>query len=475
MDAVRRVAKNTGILIAGRVVGEAIAAVTSIFLVRYLGATRLGVYSFVFAYLLFFSIIKDLGMGQILLRELSREKAKRDKLIGNGIIINIILSIVAIIFASLVISFLDYSFNIKCLVYIASLTFLLSFQSLYRLIFAVDLRMEYATLVDIIEKVLRMTLFFYLIFLKAPLIWFVISELAVIFPGFLLIRHFSNRFIKLSFKIDLEIWKYLFKESWPLVLMSVFVIIYHRIDQLMLFQMKGPEAVGYYSAAVKLPEVLVLFPAALGTSVFPLMSRYFKTSSESLIQTYTLSFKYLLMIIIPIAFGATILSRPIISLIYGQEFLPSASSLAILTWAEVFIFYSFVFYEVMVAVNKQRLYLLFTGSAAVANVLLNLLLIPRYGIVGASLATLIARIVSAGPILGHLLPATRQYNLVGCRFFARPLVASVIMGVYVYYLRFHLAWAIIGGAIVFILAMLLIGGINHQDFQLAKAVLKRDR
>jgi len=475
METLRRVAKNTGVIIVGKIINGSIGLVTVIFLARYLGASNFGIYSFVFAYLAFFAIITDLGIGLILVREISRDRTKADRFIGNAIIIKITLSLFALGLAWLIISFLHYPFNTKLLVYIASLSFLLSFRSLYGLIFEVDLRMEYPLLVSIVRNLLRLVLFLYLIFLKAPLVWFIIVVIISIFPEFFLILHLSRRFVRPRFEIDLGIWKYLFKESWPLALTTVFVMIYHRIDQLMLFQMKGDEAVGYYSAAVGLPEALVIFPSAFMTSVFPLMSQYFETSRQSLARAYTLSFKYMLMLIIPIAVGTTLLSRPLIYSIYGARFLPSVPALSILICSEIFVFYGLIHYEILISTDKQRIYLLFTCTGAVVNVILNLILIPRYGIVGASIATLISYILSAGVIIGHLLPATRRYNVVGCQAMVKPFLASMVMGIYVYCMRSHLALAIVGGAIVFILLMFLIRGINQQDIQLAKVLFRKEK
>lgn len=473
METVHRVAKNTGILIAGKIIGEAIGLLTAIFVIRYLGANNLGIYSFVFAYLGFFAIIIDFGISDILVREISRDRTRADRFIGNAIILNIILSLCALSLACLIISFFHYPSSVKLLVYIASLTFLLSFRYVYAFMFQVDLRMEYSTLVNIVSKLLKLALLLYLIFLKASLFWFIIVEVIIIFPEFFLIRRLSRRFVLPKFKIDLGIWKYFFKECWPIALIAAFIMIGHRIDQLMLFRMKGAQALGYYSAAAKLPEALIIFPSAFMASLFPLMSRYFKTSLQSLTQAYTLSFKYMLMLIIPVAVGATLLSRPIISLIYGESFLPSVPVLSILTWAEIFGFYGLIHYEILISVNRQRLYLLFAATGAVVNVMLNLILIPRYGIVGASIATLISHSLTAGLIIGHILPATRVYNIAGCKAMLRPLAASVVMGAYVYYVRFHLALAIMGGAIIFFLTMLLIQGIDRQDIQLAKAIFRK--
>jgi O-antigen/teichoic acid export membrane protein len=475
METVQRVAKNTSVVIIGKIINGSISLLTGIMLARYLGVSNFGTYSFIFAYLAFFVIVTDLGISTILVREISRDKTKADKFIGNAIIIKILLSLFAFGLACFIISFLPYSYDTKLLVYIASLSFLFSFRSLYTLVFEVNLKMEYPLFVSIVRNILRLALFLYLIFIKAPLLWFIIAVIITILPELLLIFHLSKRTIKPRFEIDLGIWKYLLEESWPIALTAIFFITYHRIDQIMLFQMMGDETVGYYSAAVGLSEVLAIFPSAFMTSVFPLMSQYFKTSEQSLVRAYTLSFKYMLMLIIPVAVGTTLLSKPIISFFYGTMFIPSAPALSILIWSEIFIFYGVIHYEILISTDKQKIYLLFCSTGAVANIILNFVLIPRYGIVGASAATLVSHIISAGVIFGHFVPATRIYNVVGCQAMLRPMVASMIMGIYVYYIRSNIISAIVGGVVVFFSTMLVIKGINQQDIELAQLLFRKQK
>ena len=470
MNVVRSVAKNTFVLITGRVIGEFLGLVTAVFLTRYLGPANLGIYSFVFAYLAFFNIITDLGINDIILREVSRNIEKADTLIGNGIVMTTVFSIFAVITSCLIILPLNYPPLVKISVVIASLGFILSFKNMYLLIFQASLHMEYSVLSSIVTNVLKLAAFFYLIAVKAPLVWFIAAGVIVILPSALLMACLSKKFIIPKFNIDLKVWKYLLSESWPIVLLSTFTMIYHRIDQVMLFQMKGAQEAGYYSAAVKLPEIFVIFPSAFMASAFPLMSKYFKASDKSLVGAYTLSFRYLMMLIIPVAMGAMMLAAPIIKLIYGESFLPAAPVLSVLAWAEVFIFYGLIHYEIVVAVNRQRLLLFFSGAGAVINVILNLILIPRYGMMGAGVATLIAYMLSAGLVLGILLPSTRRYNIVGLRSMLKPLAASVIMGLYVYYMKSCLAAAILGGALIFGLVMIALKGIEKKDILLVKSI-----
>jgi O-antigen/teichoic acid export membrane protein len=129
--------------------------------------------------------------------------------------------------------------------------------------------MEYVVLAEIISEIIRLGIFLFLISLKATLLQFIIGGIIASLPGLAIIISLSNKFIKPTFQLDLKLCKYILKESWPLFLTSVFVIIFMRIDQIMLFYMKGTEAVGYYSAAVRIVETLSIIPLAFMTSVFP--------------------------------------------------------------------------------------------------------------------------------------------------------------------------------------------------------------
>ena len=126
MNTVQRIAKNTGVIIAGDVVNKAIGLVIVIFLARYLGAAGYGKYAFVFAFLMFFGIIADLGINQILVREISRDRSLASKYIGNAVVIKFILSILAIASAAIIITLMPYPADTTTYVYIMSLTLLLS-------------------------------------------------------------------------------------------------------------------------------------------------------------------------------------------------------------------------------------------------------------------------------------------------------------------------------------------------------------
>ena len=474
-NIVNRMAKNTGWIIFGHLLNTAIGLITVTYLARYLGSEGFGKYSFVYAYLWFFGIITDLGINTILVRDISRDRAGAAIFIGNVIIIKLLLSILTIFLSCLIIVYLKSSSEIRTLVFIGALGFIFSFGSVYRVIFQASLNMFYPTAINILDSIVKFILFMWLVAIRASLAKFVFATVVYILPGLFAIIYFSARFVKPVFKVNFALWRNLLKESWPLVFTAVFIIIYTRIDQLMLFHMKGAREVGYYAAAVRVVEIFTVIPAAFLTSVFPLMSTYFKTSRESLKLIYRLSFKYMLSIILPIAVGVSLLSKQITVILYGKEFLPSVSALTILIWSEVFVFYGIVNQSILVSANKQKIDLMFTSVAAATNIVLNFILIPNYGIAGASIATVVSYSLGGGAITGFFLSSTRAYNVTAWKTMARPLIASSVMAIFVYFLRPIPLMAVFGGALVFCAVMFFLRGIDQEDIRLIKAVFRKEK
>jgi O-antigen/teichoic acid export membrane protein len=450
---------------------------SGLLLARYLGPSDYGVYSWAFAYLAFFTILTDLGIGSIIVRNAAKEPSSADAVLSHAASLKLLLSLLATALGCVIVSVFDQPSSTRVVVYMVSLSLAITTfgpYGLFSVIFQVKLRMEYPVAVRSLTSLSNLASFLVLMQLGATGVGpFVGATILSSFVGLCMMWYLSNRFVDVKLAIDLQAWKGLLRESWPLALNALFITVYTRAGLLMLLDMRGPDVVGYYSAALRLTEMLTPFVGAFMTSVFPLMSAYVHASEPKLLATYTLSFKYALMAIIPIAVGTSLLSRPIVLLTYGQGFLPSVPALSILIWSEVFIFYGFVHSYLLISMGKQRTFLAFTGIAAATNILLNVLLIPAYGELGASVAAVLSNIFGAGLVVGHLLPSTRLYNMVGARYMVKPLLASSLMGLYVCLTRSHFLLAVLGGAAVFVIAMFCIGGIGPGDVRLARAVFRR--
>jgi len=386
-----RIFRNSGTVIAGNVTKGAIGLVIAVILARYLGKTEFGVYNYIFTLLYLFAIIPNLGMNSILTREISSDRSRKKLLLGNALSLRLLLSLLAIILLSLTIILLKGRSYTSKLVWIASLGLLLNIQTIYETMFRVDLRMHYPILSNVIKSVLYALFILLIIYLKLGLREIILASLFAGFVALLIMVRWSKRYFPITPIFNHNVFKYLLKECWPLALSSLFVVIYIRIDVVMLEFMKGFEAIGSYSAAYKLTDALNIIPIAFVSSLFPLMSRYAKKDGKTFSYICYLGLKYMLIIIIPLLIGTTLLSERIIG-IYGTKFLTSAVTLRILIWSSFFVFLNIMLVNILISLRRQRIDALISGISIFINIGLNLFLIPKFSYNGAGIATVITQI-----------------------------------------------------------------------------------
>lgn len=474
MSNVQRIAKNSGIIIVGDVIFRVISLAVIICLARYLGTVGFGKYSFVFAYLAFFDILLDLGLQQILVREMSRDASFASKLIGNAYIIRLILAVFGVVLSIIVINLLSYPIDTTTYVYIASFTLpFISFSYFYSTIFQANLKMEYNVIAKLVFKIISAILIIQIIFSQGTLMQVI---LVLVFSRMVetLINYIcSRKFVRAKFEIDFKLWRYLFKESLPLALASVIWIIYFRIDVVMLSMMQGDASVGIYSAAYKLSEPLSFIPAALMISLFPIMAASFKTSEERLVKSYRFAIRYILIIILPIAISITIIADKIVFLIYGAEFVSSAAVLQILIWALVFTSTNSVLLNLLVSVDKQKLYAVSIAICAIVNVVFNFILIPMWSYNGAAIATVATNIVLFG-VSFYFVSKHLHVVLPVHKILLKPLMCGLIMGAFAYYfINVNIFLLIPLAAAVYLVALLASKTFNKEDWYIIKKVIRK--
>jgi len=274
-------------------------------------------------------------------------------------------------------------------------------------------------------------------------------------------------------EIDWSFWKPTIKEALPFGLSGIFIMIYYWIDSVMLSLLQGDTVVGWYNASYRLVLVLAIIPSAILTSLFPLMSRFYESSEKSLRFSYEKSFKYLLIIAVPIGVGMTLLADRIILLVYGSEYTPSIIALQILIWSEVLIFLSIVFGNLLNSINKQIIVTRQTAIAAILNVIMNLLLIPRYSYVGASIATVATECFAFMFLLTHT--SKMGYNVANrtsLNTLLKIMTASLLMGSFIWYFKnLNLLILIALSTLIYLVIFYVIGGVDKDDILLAKQII----
>lgn len=392
MSTIKSLIKNGISLASAEIITKALAFIMTIYIARYLQEVEFGKYSFAFAFTFFFAVISDMGLSTLTIRDLARNKENAGKYFVNISLLKFILSILALISLFILINQLEYPSDTVLAVYLAgSYEVINSYNQFCRSIFRAFEKMEYETLVRVIEKIILFILIIWIITHNYGLIEivyaFLITSIIILLLSLLLI---FKKFIKPKYELDLNFTKNIAKDAFPFALTIIFVAIYFKIDTVMLSIIKGDEVVGWYNASYNIIDGLSpLIAGSVAGATLPLMSKYYtlQNKKKELENIYIQSFQIVFIIGLFISIVTTTFADKIIELFYGKGYSNSAIALQILIWAFFIICMSTVSSSFLSAINKQRIVVIGTCIGALSNLVLNLLLIPQYSYIGAAFAT----------------------------------------------------------------------------------------
>jgi O-antigen/teichoic acid export membrane protein len=404
---IRRVSQNTFFLFFSESISKILVFFFFILAARGLGVKEFGILTFSLAYATIFDVLADLGLNVFLTREVARNYDKAKKILPNVITIRLFAAILATILSCVIVNLFNYQILTIKVVYIISLWII--FNSLSLLIYAIFQayeKMQYISISKVLNTSLLLIGSLILSYFKANVLIFAILYLTVsfvvfIFNGIIL----KIKFVSLSFGFDYKFWKCILKESIPIGIALIFISLYAWINSTILLLIKGEEAVGWFNAAYRLTMSLTYLSTAFLTAVYPLLSRYAFESKEKILFIINKSFKFLLVLALPISIGVFIMADKIIILLYGNSYLPSILSLRILAWVEVLTYLNVIFGNIATATNHQNILTKQTVFALIVNIILNIILIPKLSFIGASIATVCTEAFALGYYL-YAIPKT---------------------------------------------------------------------
>jgi O-antigen/teichoic acid export membrane protein len=434
---------------------------------------KFGQYSFIFAYLAFFCLLGDFGIDSIAIREISKDKQQSSLLLGNLIFLRLILSLLGALSGCFLIQLFNYPSQMKNLIYLASLSIFFSyrynsFRSIFEIPFQIRLRMFYPVVLKILAELLFLIGVVLIISYDKGLAGIIFARIIAPLPSSLILILLSYQVIRPKFRIELSLCRRCIKYCLPLALTLFIGLVLGRIDILILSQLKNDLELGYYSAAMRLVEILSLFPITMLITVYPLMARYQPEAPDKMKEVYQTAFKYLFSLILPLTVIMIFYREEIISLIFGRTYLPSSKVLPYLMGGMVFIFFNMVYNYILVAANLQTYYLYAILGAALTNILFNLLLIPSLGFVGAGIAALLSQMSIF--LYALSLPKTRTYALSACKSGLVPLLASLVLIIYLIFLPSSSLLLLIFLPILYILVTYLLGGISPKEIEILRSL-----
>jgi PST family polysaccharide transporter len=390
-EQVQNVLGNITWLSFDKILRLGVGLFVGVWVARYLGPELFGQLSFALAFVALFSPLASLGLDAIVVREIVRSPEDTAVTMGTCFELRLAGSIVALIAASLTILLLRPTEQLMLLlVLIAGAAFLFQTFDVIDLWFQARVQAKYVVYAKNAAFLTVSAAKVGLILSGAGLLafaWMVLAETALSAAGLILVYAQRHQSI-FDWKPEWRRAKNLLQESWPLLLAGVSVVLYMRVDQVMIGSLLNDAEVGKYSVAVKLVEIWYFVPSAIAASVFPALIKARHEDEEFYRRRLQLFYDFMSAIAFGIALIAFIFADQIIRLLYGRTFVDAAPILAIYAWATIPVFLGVASGQHLVVENRTRVALYRTAIGGVVNVLLNLVLIPKFGTIGAAFASL---------------------------------------------------------------------------------------
>ncbi|MFC1914661.1 flippase [Chloroflexota bacterium] len=472
MNTAHRIIKNTGSLLISEVIGSLLTFTATVYIARVLGPGDFGKISFAIAIIFYFTLIADPGLSILGTRQVARDKEKIKDYVGSTLTLRLCLATIGFVLLLLVALFINKPLEIKYIIILYGLGLIpigLSFAWVFR---GVE-KMEYIGLGRILTGV---------IYIVLVLSFFKSSEQLLLVPCFwvgsnllaagLLISIFVRSFGKPRLRFNLASWRSLLKQALPMGFAVIMGYIMLSIDTVMLGFMKSNEEVGYYNAAYKIIIFLSMMSASYSETIYPLASSYYQVSLDSLKRLLQFSTKLMSTLALPLAVGGTILARPIMNLIFGAKYDNGIIALQILIWATAVAMVRLAYSRGLLSSDRERRFARVVTAGAIVNIILNLILIPPLGFIGAAIATVAAETVV---FLGFYTEFRKVMEVPLARHLVKPLIASAIMSLFLYWgldgLNLNVIALIFGGAFIYFVFLLAIKGLSKQEMRLIRSTV----
>ncbi len=459
----KRIIKNFFSLTTANLFGQLFAFISTAYLARILNASGFGKIAFVQGIIAYFALITNFGLRTIGVREIAKNRNEIKRYVSNLLALRLTLAITSFILLLIFLVFVNKPIDYKILIALFGLTL---FPQVLLLDWAFEgtERMEFVGIARIMRPAIYLLLVLFFVkspqdLLNIPLLILASSLVIVILLSYIFIRNYG--WFKLAF--DLKLWKRFILLAVPLGLSVLLLQINGNIDIIMLGFMKSDEVVGWYSAAYKIILLLMGLGGFLSIAIFPLMSRLYHESVEKLKKLIYYYFKVTVFWGLPMAVGGVVLAPKLITLIYGNDFQGSILAFRILL-GYLFLGYATApFFFLFQASGKMKYFLYTAAAAALTNLGLNIILIPKYGLIAAASTTVISNLVIF--VMLYIYSSRKIVYVSISRSFIVAPIASLAMGVLLYSIDLNLFANFLIGFVFYIALVFLLKGITIAELK----------
>ena len=448
-------------------------------LFRYLGPEQSGQLQFVLSYVTLFGVVIDFGIQQYVVKKISEDRSKAKQYFHNFLAVEIVLA--AVVYGAMV-GFAHWSgydpIVIKAIA-VAGLgvaLFGLTYPFLAVMTSFYDLKK--VALVNFFSSAINVGIIFLTIWVGGSIVMLASQQvifglLAVVLYYQFVQPHIGKPEIWKGIRgIEFPMIKNILLAAIPFAMLVGFSTIYNRIDVILITKTLGYHQTGLYTAAYKFFDLIAFFPAVVSHSLYPmfasLMSKHKIGDVRLVLEKYL---RFMAALALPIATGVMLLAEPLILLLAGEEFREAAPVLAVLAWAPAILFL-YIVVNALVISQLTKFATAITGVNVVINVIGNIILLPRIGIMGAAIMTLVSEALQG--IFYFYFVRKKITHFTFFKNLWQPFIGAAIMGVAVYHFRDQFILIPIAvGVGVYALVLLILGFFNREDWQFVTNLLRR--
>lgn len=406
----KKILTNVFWAMTGKIVNMFGSLLVGILVARYLGPEQYGLMNYVISYVSIFTIISTFGLSNIEVRELARTPDKRDVILGTCIRLRLLFATLGYLLVVITLVAFKTDLFTSAMIMVYGFTLYTGCFEVIRNYFTSIVKNEYVVKSEIARTLIGACIKIVLLLLKLPLEWFIVATL---FDTFLVASGYCLSYNKIvgcmrDWYFDKSLIPFLIKQAFPLLLSGTAVIVYQRIDQVMIGNLIDKESVGYFATAGKFLDIILFLPGVLTQTVTPLLVKVKENDSE---EEYKEKSKRFISIVVWISILLSLLVSTfaywIIRYTYGVEYLLAVPVLQIMAWKTVGMALSSAGGQLIIIEKIQKWAVIRNVFGCITCIVLNYLLIPRFGIVGSSFVTIIT-VFTSGFLANYLIPQYRH-------------------------------------------------------------------
>lgn len=478
MSSNKRIARNLMVSVFGEGFGALINIYIIVLIARQLGPEIFGEFSFILAFVGLLQLITDMGIANLLIREISLKREDFAKIMGNvrvlaWVLTSVVLVVTAII-CLLVLEDKTFGLNLLVMTFAAMVTLhIVTYGALFR---AFE-RMEFTSAFFVIHKIILLSLVYYWINSDPSLFRLCTFYLIANCCQFLMLYVSSIIvFQRIKWLVDLSFWRYLIVEAVPVGLSMLLRKTTLHVDTILLSVLASPIALGLFSAAYRIIQIVEMLPFTFSIPMYPKLTRLANQDRNEFVFFLNQVLKFYILVALPMMAYLFVFADQIVGLMYTEEYRQSAAILQALSIAVFFIFPSSIMVYVYTALNRQRLFTVISAALLLTNATLDFILIPIYGAFGAAMGTIAAEALFIVTSVIFLKQHSIHVKLV--RLSYKPLLSAVVAGLGVtYLLSFDGVVQLIVGSLffgaVYLLAVVVTKALNADEISFMLDLVKR--